>query len=110
MKTLKRRWGFILFATIVFAGCGSNQMEKDAEKLAEIACELRIMAMNLDEGDIHGLNEFTQKMAQFAEMSKQMEEKHNLEESDPEFERLIREALKETPCGDVELEDLFDFF
>lgn len=110
MKTLKRSLGLILFGALLLANCSSSQIEKDAENLAEIACELRIMAMNLDEGDIHGLTEFTQKMAQFAEMSKEMEEKHNLKESDPEFERLIREALKETPCGDVELEDLFDFF
>lgn len=105
-----RSAGFILFGIFLLVGCGSNQMEKDAEKLAEVACELRIMAMNLDEGDIHGLTEFTQKMAMFAEMSKEMEARHNLSENDPEFEKLIREALKHTECGEVELEDLFDFF
>jgi len=110
MKNLMRSVGLILLGIFFSIGCVSSQKENDAEKLAEVACELRIMAMNLDEGDIHGLTEFTQKMAHFAEMSKEMEEKHNLKESDPEFERLIREALKETPCGDIELEDLFDFF
>jgi hypothetical protein len=112
MKTIIKMSAAFLFVAFIFAGCGGQKSEKeqDAQKLAEIACEMRIMGMELNEGDFEGLTKFTEKMAEFSELAQSIEAKYGIPEDDPEFEALIREALKETPCGDVELDDLFDFF
>jgi hypothetical protein len=112
MKKLMTIAGAFLFVAFIFAGCGGqkSEKEKDAQKLAEIACEMRLMGMQLNEGDFDGLTKFTQKMAEFSELAQSIETKYGIPEDDPEFEELIRKSLKETPCGDVELDDLFDFF
>jgi hypothetical protein len=112
MKKLLTMMSAVLFAAVVMTSCGGsgNEMEKDAKKLAEVACEMRMMALELDEGDFAGLSEFTQKMAEFSELAQEIETKYQIEEDDEEFEQLIRKALKSTPCGDIDLDDLFDFF
>lgn len=112
MKKMMKLLGMVLFGAILFASCGGQQSEKekDAQKLAELACEMRLMALELDEGDFDGLTAFTQKMAEFSELAQSLEGKYGIAEDDQEFESMIREALKDTPCGDVDLDDLFDFF
>lgn len=102
-----------LLFTVVFMGCGSdpgNEKEKDAQKLADIMCDMRLIALNLEEGDFEGLTRFTQKMAEFSELSHEITHKYELQEDDEEFELLIRSGLRNTPCRDVDLDDLFDFF
>ncbi len=101
-----------IFTVGLMAGCGSSgsEKEKDALKLAQIACEMRQMGMNLSEGDFEGLTKFTQKMNEFTQAAQEMETKYGFTEENEEFENLIREALKKTDCKDVNLDDLFNFF
>ncbi|TVQ11794.1 MAG: hypothetical protein EA361_12125 [Bacteroidetes bacterium] len=112
MKRVMTTVGMVLFAVLIMTGCGagSNEMEKDARKVAEKACEMRLMALSIEEGDFDGLTQFTQKMAEFSELVQEIDNKYDFDADDEEFEELIREQLKKTPCGDIELDDLFDFF
>ncbi len=112
MKKLMSLIGMVLLGAVLVTSCAgqASEKEKDAQKLAELACEMRLMALDLDEGDFEGLAAFTQKMAEYSELAQSIESKYGITEDDQEFESMIREALKETPCGDVDLDDLFDFF
>lgn len=112
MRRLMTTAGVMLFAVLIMTSCGAgeSEMEKDARKVAEKACELRLMALNMEEDDFEGISEFTGKMAEFSELVQEIDNKYQFDEEDTEFEELIREQLKKTPCEDVELDDLFDFF
>ena len=113
MKKVITIMGFVMVASLMFTHCGTgagSEKERDAREVAEMACEMRMMILNMDEGDFDGFTQFTEKMAEFAELMEELEAKYGEEVESDEFEELIRKGLKRTPCGDVELEDLFDFF
>ncbi len=112
MKRVMTSIGAVLFAVLIMTGCGAgnSEMKEDARKVAEMACEMRLMALEMEEDDFDGLTNFTQKMSEFSELVQEIDAKYEFEEGDEEFENLIREQLKKTPCGDIELDDLFDFF
>lgn len=112
MKRVMTTAGAMLFAVLIMSSCGAgdSEMEEDARRVAEMACEMRLMAMDMEEEDIEGITEFTEKMTEFSELLEEIDSKYEFDEEDTEFEELIREQLKKTPCEDVDLDNLFDFF
>jgi site-specific DNA-adenine methylase len=113
MKQFLKVAGAVVLAVFIFQACSKkeNEKERDVQKLADIACEMRVIALSLNESDFEGLTRFTQKMAEFSELSNEISTKYNItDEEDEEFEQLLRNSLLNTPCRDVDLDDLFDFF
>jgi hypothetical protein len=113
MKMMLRWGGSLLFSMLILVGCAGNtetQKERDVQRLADLACEMRITALNLTENDFEGLQKFNEIMEEFAAHSQEMTQKYNITDEDEEFEQMIRDALLNTPCREVDLDDLFDFF
>jgi len=105
----------LLFVTVfAMAGCGlfggANEKEKDALRLATLACEMRQIGLEMTEDNPDGLTKFTQKMEEFSKVAQEIEAKYGFTEENEEFDTLIRDALKKTDCKDIDLDDLFNFF
>jgi hypothetical protein len=112
MKKLISWVGVIVLAIVLFHACAPkrDQKQQDVQRLADLACEMRIIALNLTENDYEGLQRFTETMTEFSELSQEMTQKYNITDEDEEFEQMLRDALLNTHCSDVDLDDLFDFF
>jgi outer membrane murein-binding lipoprotein Lpp len=112
MKKSIMKVGVILLVSLFMASCAGaeSEKEKDAKRVAEMACEMRLIALEMEEDSFEEFSNFAAKMEEFGTLMQELEDKYEDLADDDEFEEMIRKSLKKTPCGDVDLDDIFDFF
>lgn len=99
---------YFLFAALIlsFTSCNNaNQVEKDAQEMAKLSCELYEILGDMMSGDETGLDRYNKLDEQGKELQDRVNERYPLgSEEAKEFERIFNEKFKE--CSGLDLPGL----
>lgn len=79
-------------SSLFLVGCGSDSIESDAKRLAEIQCKAQKLVEQAASGDMSVLEESTQLAAESEALTNELESKYT---SDADQEKFARALLKE---------------
>ncbi|MFW5687781.1 MAG: hypothetical protein ACOCXV_02530, partial [Bacteroidota bacterium] len=90
MKKTIVKMGMVLLVSLFMINCAGteSEKEKDAKKVAEMACELRQIALNMSEDNFEEFSNFTLKMEEYGNLMKELEGKYENLSEDEEFEEM----------------------
>lgn len=93
MKKVTFIFSTILFAAVIFSGCGSG-IESDAKKVAALQCKAQKLMQKAASGDLSVLDESNELAAEVESMISNLEGKYSSMEDMAEFEKAYRKELR----------------
>lgn len=85
----------LLFASSILTSCGSDSIESDAKKVAQLQCEAQKLMKEATSGDMSIVEKSTKLVTEAATLSREMEGKYTSDSDKKKFsEALLREMGK----------------
>jgi hypothetical protein len=91
MKKITTILGAIFF-TVILISCGSNSIDSDAKRVAELQCKSQQLMLKAASGDMDIVAENNNLMIELAELAEEMEGKYS---SDSDKEKFSKALMKE---------------
>ena len=99
MKKITSIFGAILFASIIFTSCGSNSIDSDAKKYAELTIKVQKMttegAAKAATGDMSGITESAKLGTEVASFALEMQRKYKDPSDYQKFTAAYLKALQD---------------
>lgn len=99
MQNFKTGFGAILFASFLLTSCGTNSIENDGKKYAELMCKAQKLATEGAEkaasGDMSGITESTKLATEAASLATEMQGKYKDANDYQKFTAAYLKALED---------------